>query len=117
MSLAHILYPPPTKGGFQEWALQHFAHHQAIINGVKQKMDIVLPMRLIYPIVDPKNKAQINVFLEEHATMHADMAGPLSIQTNDLSDVDFENPKQTASWMNLHYFEHLAAATNLGLPI
>jgi hypothetical protein len=117
VSLAHIIYPPPTKGGFQEWILQHYAHHQAIVWGVKQKFNITLPIRMIYPFKDPTDQAQLDIFLEEHQSMHSDMNGPLNIAGNDLSDVDFKNKKQLDSFFELNYFEHLAAGSNLGLPI
>lgn len=117
MSLAHIIYPPPTRGGLQEWLLQHYFHHLAIIGGVQTKFNISLPVRMIYPLQNAEDQAQLNVFLEEHQTMHNDMDGILNIAGNDLSEVDFKDKKQLDAFMWLNFSEHRDAATNLGLPI
>lgn len=116
MGLAHILYPSPSHGGFQAWLLHHFQHHQAIIDGLRSQRGIVVPMRMIYRC-DPQKPEQLAVFLEQHQQLHVDMDGALGISGNDLSDVDFQDKKQTDAFFWLQFQEHLAAATNLGIPI
>jgi len=113
MALPQVLYPPPTRHGFGEWLFAHFQHHQAIINATQTKFKQQLVMRTIYPI-NPADPQQVQIFLEQHQQMHDDMAGVLRIQQNDLAGVNFNKKKEMDAWFMLNYFEHLAAATNLG---
>lgn len=116
MSLAHIKYPNPGRGGIEEWAIKHYAQHRAIVSGLLSQLNVNVPVRMIYP-VDWNSEAQIAIFLEQHQSMHNDMNGPLNIPGNDLSNVDFKSKKQADAFYELNYFEHLAAVTNLGLPL
>lgn len=116
MALPHILYPPPTKGGWQEWLYQHFTQHKDIIGAVQQTRGLSLTLGRIWPI-DPSDKAQLEVFLEDHQQMHNEMNALLGVQGNDLSDVDFQNKKEADVFYWFNYQEHLAASINVGVSI
>lgn len=110
-NLAQILFPPPTEQGLNEWMFHHVQHHRAIISAARASRGAVLAEQMIFPY-SPRDKDN---WLELHQDMHNDMNGLLGISGNDLSEVDFGNRKQREAWHSLHYFEHLAAATSLGL--
>lgn len=113
MSLAHILLPPPTPNGLDEWMLQHLAAHQAIINAAFTELQAALTLYPIYPF----DKRTSLVWLENHQQMHDDQNALLNIIGNDLSSVDFDKKKELEAWMYLHWTEHQAAASTLGLGI
>ena len=112
MSLAMLLYPPPTDRGLDEWMFHHVQHHQAIIDTIQKVKGVTLPLYQIYPF----NQRHAVDWLEQHAQQHDDMDGALGIVGNDLGDVDFNNKSQADSWFFLHFTEHRDVAYALGTP-
>lgn len=111
MSLAQVLYPPPTGNGMDEWAHSHWQHHRAILSALRQVKNVAGTEYLIYPF----NEHDIQTWLYQHAQMHAEMTAACGINANDLTDVDFKDKKQLDAWMYLHFSEHRAVAQQLGL--
>jgi hypothetical protein len=60
-------------------------------------------------VLDPIAGFDRDNWLRRHQTAHNDMNEVLGIAGNDLSDVDFKNPKELQAWINLHAQEHLQA--------
>jgi hypothetical protein len=67
---------------------------------------------ILDPIVLGKN---LETWLSVHQETHNQVNQVLGIRGNDLSDVDFSNPQQLASWIWLHAQEHVQASDRLGL--
>jgi hypothetical protein len=113
MSLAQILYPAPTKHGFEEWAYQHYIHHQTIIDAIRTKKNLQLQLYPIYPF-SLNNSSN---WLEQHQAMHTAMDGVYKVIGADLSVVDFNSKPQMDAWFYLNYIEHRSVAQATGLAI
>jgi hypothetical protein len=111
LSLTTILYPPPTAEGFEEWAYQHYLHHQAIIQAAKQVFNVLMPLENIYPI----NLNDMSTWLENHQNQHNSMDSLCNIPGNDLIDVDFTKKIEADAWFQVHWQEHQGVASVLGL--
>jgi len=109
MSLAQIIYPPPTPRGFQEWAFQHYAHHLAIISAANAQ-GIPLREYNIWPI----EEKDIGSWLQRHQQMHNEMNAMAGVSGNDLEDVDFKDKKKVDAWYYLQFVEHQSVAAFLG---
>lgn len=109
MSLAQIVYPPPTAHGFTEWSFWHYQHHLAIIAAAKTK-GFALNQYQIWPI-DPNN---MQTFLEQHQSMHDEMNAASGVFGSDLQDLDFSNKKIVDAWFYTQYVEHQSVASFLG---
>jgi hypothetical protein len=114
MSLAMLLYPPPTRNGLQEHFFHHYQSHLAIVQGVKLKLGVPLTVYDIWP-VDPSNKPNIEDWKEAHQSLHTDFETLLNIQGVDLSEVSFDDKKSMDSFMYANWQSHYAAYTSLGL--
>jgi len=67
-------------------------------------------------ILDPIPQGEdLETWLQVHQQAHLQVNTVLGIAGNDLSDVDFKNPDQVASWVWLHAQEHRQAAEKLGI--
>jgi hypothetical protein len=110
MSLSQVIYPPPTKNGWQEWAFAHYQHHLAILTAMREVKNADLPLYNIYPF-DSHNPQG---WLEQHQQQHFDFENILGVQGNDLTSVDFTNKKQLDGWLFLNYTSHQSAAAILG---
>ena len=111
--LASVVYPAPTPQGFTEWVFSHYVHHQAIISAVQQTKGIHLVLYDIYPF----NDRNLDNWLQQHQSQHTDMTSVFGINGVDLTNLDFKDRRQLDAWMDLHYREHLAVASDCGLPI
>ena len=97
-------------------SLQHFSfinadQHTQIIDAIARKYNVALPVYILDPI-STNNPAN---WLYTHQAAHNDMNAILGIAGNDLTDVDFKNKEQVASWVWLHAQEHYQASNKLGI--
>jgi len=113
VTLAMVLYPPPTDNGFHEWSLSHYQHHLAIISAIQQTKKIFLP---VYPIW-PFPQTNIDVWLENHQLLHNEMNAVFQNIGNDLSSIDWQDTRQRDAFFYLNFQEHRSAATDCGVPI
>lgn len=113
MSLAMILFPPPTENGIHEWSLSHYLHHLAIISAVKQTKGINLPTYPIWPI----SLTNIDIWLENHQLLHNEMNAVFHNEGNDLSSLNWSDSKQREAFYYLNFQEHRSAAADSGVPI
>ncbi len=72
---------------------------------------------LSYYVLDPiPTGPDAKTWLRTHQDIHNQMNAVLGLAGNDLSEVDFNDPDQVASWIWLHAQEHVAASDKLRLP-
>lgn len=109
-SVAHLLYPPPTKTGWDEFSRHHAEHHEAIEKGIAEKFGIPSMGYTLYP-ADPKH---LDLWLREHASAHARYEQLLNVPGQDLGNLDFSNQAAFDGWVNLNFISHLGASTRLG---
>lgn len=113
MSLAMVLFPPPTDNGLHEWSLAHYLHHLAIIAAVKQSKGITLPVYQIWPM----SLTNIDTWLENHQLLHNEMNAVFKNNGNDLSSLDWKDEKQREGFFYLNFQEHRSAGADCGVPI
>lgn len=113
MSLAQILYPPPTKTGLGEWLWANYQHHLAVNGAVFTKSSDRLTLYRIWPVGD----ADFNGWLEQHQQQHNVTNEALGTSGFDLSSVDIKNKKQFDAFVWIHFIEHRNWAQTLGLTI
>jgi hypothetical protein len=113
MSLAALLYPPPTPNGWQEWVYQNLTHHEAIISAARQSRNAGLILYQIYPF----NSEDPEGWLLQHQSQHNDMNGLFGVNGSDLSTLDFSNKRDVDAWLQLHFYEHQDVAARCGVPI
>jgi hypothetical protein len=100
-----------------ERGLAHFSFANADLHNrqnaaIQKKYNRSLPYYILDPF--PVGTARIN-WLQTHAQLHSFTNTLLGIASNDLSDLDFNDPRQVASWVWLHAQEHLQASNKLGV--
>lgn len=113
MSLAQILYPPPTERGMEEWFHAHDRHHEAIIGAVKATQNIVLTYNPLYPV----NQTDLEDWLKQHQQMHSDMTQLFQVAGTDLTGLDLRDKESADAWFFQHFLQHQAVAQAVGLPI
>lgn len=112
-SLAAVLYPPPTKQGWNEFAHANFQHHLAIRTAITQVRGVLPTPYRIWPV----SEFDFHDWEEQHQQEHTLMCQLLGISSQDLSDYDQKDKTKRDAWHFAHFIQHQAAATILGLPI
>jgi hypothetical protein len=84
VSLANVLYPPPTGPSWSVWSLHNYQHHLAIETAVKETMGVTLTPYRIYPA----DQNSFQDWLEQHQRAHTAFCRLLGIQGQDLSGLD-----------------------------
>lgn len=113
MSLASVLYPPPTKDGWNEWTWANYQHHQAIETGLRQVKGLSPTIYRLWPV----REQEFEDWLEQHQQAHTLFTQALGINGSDLSQLDFNDKPKRDAWMYSHFVDHQAAAQLLGLTI
>ena len=112
-SLAAVLYPPPTKQGWNDWAHANFQHHLAIRSGIVAVKGVIPTPYRIWPVSD----FDFSDWEEQHQQEHSLMNQILGISGQDLSDIDRQDRRKLDAWMFAHFIQHQAAAQILKIPI
>lgn len=102
---------PQTADDWSRFSFHHQDSHDRIRAAISAKKSIVLPEHLIYPI----NQAAVPLFLQNNYLLHLDMNSALGLQGSDLLEVNIQDKKELAIWVQLHYQEHFQAELALGL--
>lgn len=110
MPLPHVLHPPETPRGMDEWGFQHAHDHTDIVEKIRAVTGVVLPVL----VLDPIDPADFHGFALRHQDMHDSANGILGTAGSDLQTVDWENDEERESWYWLNYQEHLAWHKKLG---
>lgn len=117
MSLAQIVYPPPTEQGWQEWLHAHIRHHEALAGALQAKFDVILDSaNHLYPL-DMESKDQLEVWNKAHLDLHNSMNSLLGIPGQDISAPDFKDKRKSDGWFFLHLQLHRSTADLCGQPV
>lgn len=112
MTLAMIMYPPPTERGMEEWLHAHIRHHEAIADAVRTTLGVTLDILPIYP-----GKVEDDQWSRDHQEMHNAMSGALGLAGTDITRWDTKNKRKSDDWVYIHFEQHRTAASACGLPI
>ncbi len=110
MSLANIVYPPPTSQGWNEWLFYHQQDHLQIVQQIQRVKNIILPSY----VIDPMDDRDFQGWAERHQNFHNDMNGILGLNGVDLQQVDFSDKQARQEWMWLNFSEHRGVHNALG---
>lgn len=112
MTVAALLNIPGTPQEFNDWSFAHAAHHRDCIRVVQEKDNVLLSEY----ILDPMNLGDgFGQWIYWHQTMHNDMNAVLDVNGFDLTDVNWQDKGQFASWIQNNENEHYQWATILGV--
>ena len=111
MGIASIGEVPLSDEAFWIWSRDHAYHHLGILQALAQQRSAFLDSY----VLDPVDREDMGPWLDQHAFMHQQMDTVLNIVSNDLTELDWNNPVQVNAWFALHYVEHQAAAAILGI--
>jgi len=112
--LASLYNVPQKSTDFLEFSFANMDNHRQIFSAIKAKYGRTLelyPIDPLFPNGDAKAYDLITAY--NHQIMHDAQNSVLGITGNDLTTVDWTNPEQVSSWVNLHAFEHYQAASIL----
>lgn len=112
MSLAQVLYPPPTQQGWNEWSLWHAQHHLAIERAILEVKGMQVVSFRLWPVSQPDFKD----WLEQHQQAHTVFCNILNISGEDLTDLDMRDKTKADGWFFSHIQQHRAAASALKVP-
>ncbi len=93
------------------WALNHSADHDEIHAAVQAKKSVNLENRVLYPV----NLKDWDAFSLRHQDVHNDLNAELNLSGSDLMGADLSDRKSMEEWNFVHYREHLAFRTALGI--
>jgi hypothetical protein len=107
--LADLYNVPSTPEELAIWAFAHMAHHRDINRKIYELVKVALPEYVLDPI-DPNNVGEWEYL---HQTMHDNQNQLLSIQGQDLTDVDFNDQRLLTAWIFINSSEHFQASNIL----
>ena len=110
MSVAVLFNVPESPADFLVFSFHNADQHALIVREVASRKGILLPLY----VLDPIPASDPATWLEVHQASHNAFTAALGIAGVDLTDVDFQDPEQLASWSRLHGEEHRQAADILG---
>lgn len=104
MSLATLInIPHPNDpNGFAEFSFSNQDSHVKITNAIFEQHSVSLA---VYTL-DPVPFYDVGAWLRNHQQMHNDMNSVTGVVGSDLSVVDWNDPEQSAYWIQLHWSEH-----------
>lgn len=111
MSVNSLLNVPQSKNDWDRWAFNHMQDHLEIIQAIKTQGG---PDLLQYQL-DPLDFNNAFAWLKRHKQTHNDMNGSLSLQSIDLSELDFNDPNAVQAWVYSNYEEHNNAHLKLAI--
>jgi hypothetical protein len=112
MSLASLLNIPPASDqrAFEEFSFSNADQHLVVTRAIAAQKGISLP----YYVIDPMPFFSMGVWLYTHQQWHNNINGVLGVAGLDFTSVDFSNYEQAASFIRLHFQEHLTWSQKLG---
>jgi hypothetical protein len=113
MGLANLLNLPVTPELINAFSFANQDSHQKIAAAILKKFDKTVPLYPLDPI-PPTQEGLLDWGLN-HQAAHSAQNDILNIQGQDISEVNFENEEQLASWIQEHFVEHYLAETQLGV--
>lgn len=117
MTLATILYPPPTDHGWDEWMLANDLHHKALIDAINASRGTNLTMpQPIWP-VEIGSEEQMRVWSRVHLDLHNDINAALGIPGQDIGSPNFKDKRALDGWTYIHFTMHQSSAQLAGVAI
>ena len=110
--IATLLNVPGTANELLRWSFANQDHHTQVVNYLKGKGTLGLSEY----ILDPLQMQDIANFLLRHQQSHNEINDALTVAGNDLTSVNTKDPAQVATWIQLHFNEHLQWQTKTGIP-
>lgn len=110
MSLAMLLYPPPTDRGPEEWSYHNLQHHQAVSDAIYAQRGVRVTATNIYPM----RGDNLMSWARAHQEWHDAINGILGVPGVDLQNVDWEQREEIDAFFWLHFNQHRAWAQTLG---
>ena len=107
--LASIYNVPQNDNDRNTWAFDHMAHHRDINRRLYELTGVALPEFVLDP-VDPDNAG---TWESQHQQMHDNQNQLLGIKGNDLSEINWRDPRLLAGWVFLNASEHFQASNIL----
>ena len=86
-------------GAWESWLRTHQNDHKQAALASKTTLPILDPVDM----EDAESRAK---WLEAHAQAHDDVNAYLRIAGADLTELDWDNPRQVSAWIDLNYLEH-----------
>lgn len=111
MAVADLVTVPSTPEELAQWSFAHMAHHRDVIAYIRRVNKVLLPEYVLDPVDTSPNSA----WGDNHQVEHNNNDAILGVDGFDISDVDWKNPDQLASWVWLHYRLHYAEAEASGV--
>ena len=111
MGVASLYQNPRNPDEMSVWSFAHQAHHRDIARVIFETQAV----RLDEFVLDPFDPKQEEGWLATHQIMHDQMNQVLGISGFVLSNVDWDDPAQLATWLNHHGNEHYIASTVLNI--
>lgn len=99
----------PMPGGLDIWAFDHARSHELLTLRANQ-----LGAKFVFRILDPIS-ADLQGWLLDHQRSHNDLAQFTGFNNADLQTVDFQDPRQVQSWLEIDAQEHATFALALGI--
>ncbi len=106
MPVANLFNVPEGEDDFSIFSFNNADQHALITSAIASQRGVSLPAY----ILDPIPSADPATWLAIHQASHNAFTAILGIAGVDLTDVDFNDPEQAASWHRLHGEEHRQAA-------
>ena len=112
MSVAALLNIPVTDDEFNMWSFAHAAHHRDCIRATMLQMGVELQEYVLDPI-DRVNG--FGTWIYNHQAMHNVQNAALNVAGFDLTDINWQDQGELASWIQDNENEHYQWATILGV--
>ena len=109
--LAALLNIPRSQKLWDRWSFDNLDSHNRILAAINAKGGTPLTGYNI----DPISPIDLKGWLKRHATMHEEANSKLSLQSNNLLDVNLQDEKELTSWIELHHQEHRDLEMALGI--
>ena len=109
MPLPHIIRPPSTPNGMNEWLFQHQQDHFEVVQKIGV-LGVILPTY----IIDPMLEQDFRGWALRHQQYHNEANAVLGTGGSDLQTVEWENQDERENWFFLNWQEHNAWHKQLG---
>lgn len=110
MAIADLFNVPGNEREKDHWDLHHADHHQRLIAYIFATTGRTLAEFVLDPFVVQNSQAGY-----QHQQMHNDLGAILGLGSYDLTDVNWKDPGQRASWIWLNAQAHVALAEKTGI--
>jgi len=111
MSLIVLYEPPKTQADLNVWSFANASQHRDINRVIFETTGDILPDF----VLDPFDPNDMNSWLYQHQMMHNAQNAVLGIAGFNLTELDWSNEAELATWLWNHGQEHYQAAQILEL--